>query len=140
MIKKKNVHFNKYADFLGKKLSANVENTKYYILSDETNEIKEGEPDIMYQSFVVIKDVKKFWTHGVLYDFIQRDESEETERVILQSLMDLENNKLDKTEFQENIEEVTFIGDTDKILFENGSGKIVKISLLNFLESINRNN
>lgn len=96
MIKKKNIHFNKYADFLGKKLSANVENTKYYIQGDE---IKEGEPDIMYQSFVVIKDVKKFWTHGALYDFIQREENEESEKVITEALLDLNGQLEDTNEY-----------------------------------------
>lgn len=66
MINKKFVHFLHYETFLGKKLSADIDNTTYTL--GVGGEILEGEPDISYQSIVYIKDKKLIFTHGQLYD------------------------------------------------------------------------
>lgn len=64
-INKKLIHFNTFENFNSKKLSANIENTKYTLGID--GEIQNGSPDILYQSIVYIKDTKQQWTHGQLY-------------------------------------------------------------------------
>ena len=64
-INKKLIHFNTFENFNSKKLSANIENTKYTLGVD--GEIQNGSPDILYQSIVYIKDTKQQWTHGQLY-------------------------------------------------------------------------
>ena len=64
-INKKLIHFNTFENFNSKKLSANIENTKYTLGID--GEIQTGSPDILYQSIVYIKDTKQQWTHGQLY-------------------------------------------------------------------------
>ena len=61
-INKKLIHFNTFENFNSKKLSANIENTKYTLGID--GEIQTGSPDILYQSIVYIKDTKQQWTHG----------------------------------------------------------------------------
>ena len=53
MINKKFIHFSRYETFLGKKLSADIDNTTYTL--GVGGEILEGEPDISYQSIVYIK-------------------------------------------------------------------------------------
>ena len=65
-INKKLIHFNTFENFNSKKLSANVENTKYTL--GVNGEIQIGTPDILYQSIVYIKDTKQQWTHGQLYN------------------------------------------------------------------------
>lgn len=65
-IEKKLIHFKKWSDFSSKKLSANEQNTQYTLGVDGT--LTTGAPDILYQSVCWIKDVKKMWTHGTLYD------------------------------------------------------------------------
>ena len=65
-INKKLIHFNNFSNFNSKKLSANVENTKYTIGIEGS--IQNGEPEILYQSIVYIKDVQQQWTHGQIYD------------------------------------------------------------------------
>lgn len=105
MIKKKNLHFNEYADFIGKKLSANVENTKYTI--GVGGEVKVGEPDIMFQSIVVIKDKRLVWTHGHIEALLTeeerqslttlRQEFEDDELVTSKAINDL-NDRLIVTE------------------------------------------
>ena len=65
-INKKLIHFNTFENFNSKKLSANIENTKYTL--GVNGEIQKGSPDILYQSIVYIKDTKQQWTHGQLYD------------------------------------------------------------------------
>lgn len=65
-IKKKLIHFKKWSDFSSKKLSANEQNTQYTLGVDGA--LTTGAPDVLYQSVCWIKDVKKMWTHGTLYD------------------------------------------------------------------------
>lgn len=65
-IEKKLIHFKKWSDFSSKKLSANEQNTQYTLGVDGA--LTTGAPDILYQSICWIKDVKKMWTHGTLYD------------------------------------------------------------------------
>lgn len=65
-ITKKLIHFNQFSNFNTQKLSVNHENTAYTIGIDGT--VTTGEPYILYQSIVFIKDVLKIWTHGSLYD------------------------------------------------------------------------
>lgn len=68
MIKKKNIHFNSFADFNTKKLSANADNTTYTL--GVSGEIVEGTPDVPYQSIVFVKDTRNLWTHGSLYETV----------------------------------------------------------------------
>lgn len=65
-INKKLIHFKNFSDFNSKKLSANENNTTYTIGTNP--EVVPGEPDILYHSICWIKDEKKMWTHGQLYD------------------------------------------------------------------------
>lgn len=65
-IEKRFIHFKKFSDFNSKKLSANEANTQYTI--GVSGEIQDGSPDVLYQSYVWIKDTKQQWTHGQLYD------------------------------------------------------------------------
>ena len=65
-INKKLIHFKNYSDFNSKKLSANEQNTQYTLGVDGV--LTTGAPDILYQSICWIKDSKKMWTHGTLYD------------------------------------------------------------------------
>lgn len=65
-IEKRFIHFKRFSDFNSKKLSANEANTQYTV--GVSGAIQNGEPDILYQSYVWIKDTKQQWTHGQLYD------------------------------------------------------------------------
>lgn len=65
-IEKKLIHFKKWSDFSSKKLSANEQNTQYTLGVDGA--LTTGAPDILYQSVCWIKDVRKMWTHGTVYD------------------------------------------------------------------------
>jgi hypothetical protein len=65
-IQKRFIHFKKFSDFNSKKLSANEANTQYTV--GVSGAIQDGEPDILYQSYVWIKDTQQQWTHGQLYD------------------------------------------------------------------------
>lgn len=65
-INKKLIHFKNFSDFNSKKLSANENNATYTIGTNP--EVVPGEPDILYHSICWIKDEKKMWTHGQLYD------------------------------------------------------------------------
>ena len=65
-IEKRFIHFKKFSDFNSKKLSANEANTQYTV--GVSGAIQNGEPDILYQSYIWIKDTKQQWTHGQLYD------------------------------------------------------------------------
>lgn len=65
-IKKKLIHFNTFANFNTKKLSANETNTTFTI--GVNGDVQNGEPEILYQSIVWIRDTKQQWTHGTLYD------------------------------------------------------------------------
>lgn len=64
-IQKRFIHFKKFSDFNSKKLSANEANTQYTV--GVSGAIQNGEPDILYQSYVWIKDTKQQWTHAQLY-------------------------------------------------------------------------
>ena len=64
-IQKRFIHFKKFSDFNSKKLSANEANTQYTV--GVSGAIQDGEPDILYQSYVWIKDTKQQWTHAQLY-------------------------------------------------------------------------
>lgn len=61
-IQKRFIHFKKFSDFNSKKLSANEANTQYTV--GVSGEIQNGEPDILYQSYIWIKDTQQQWTHG----------------------------------------------------------------------------
>jgi hypothetical protein len=65
-IQKRFIHFKKFSDFNSKKLSANEANTKYTV--GISGAIQDGTPDVLYESYVWIKDTKQQWTHGQLYD------------------------------------------------------------------------
>ena len=67
-IQKRFIHFKKFSDFNSKKLSANEANTQYTV--GVSGEIQNGEPDILYQSYIWIKDTQQQWTHGRLYNGI----------------------------------------------------------------------
>lgn len=67
-IQKRFIHFKKFSDFNSKKLSANEANTQYTV--GVSGAIQNGEPDILYQSYVWIKDTQQQWTHGRLYNGI----------------------------------------------------------------------
>ena len=64
-IQKRFIHFKKFSDFNSKKLSANEANTQYTV--GVSGAIQDGDPDILYQSYVWIKDTKQQWTHAQLY-------------------------------------------------------------------------
>lgn len=56
-IEKRFIHFKKFSDFNSKKLSANEANTQYTV--GVSGEIQTGSPDILYQSYVWIKDTQQ---------------------------------------------------------------------------------
>ena len=85
-INKKLIHFNTFENFNSKKLSANIENTKYTL--GINGEIQNGSPDILYQSIVYIKDTKQQWTHGQLYASAANVEAVDTS----ETLDDVETN------------------------------------------------
>ena len=70
-IEKRFIHFKRFSDFNSKKLSANEANTQYTV--GVSGAIQNGDPDILYQSYVWIKDTKQQWTHGQLYDGSKSD-------------------------------------------------------------------
>ena len=65
-IEKRFIHFKKFSDFNSKKLSANEANTQYTV--GIGGEIQTGSPDVLYQSYVWIKDTQQQWTHGQIYN------------------------------------------------------------------------
>ena len=65
-INKKLIHFKNFEKFNSLKLSANEENTKYTL--GINGEVRDGSPDILYQSVVWIKDIQKQWTHSQMYN------------------------------------------------------------------------
>lgn len=65
-IEKRFIHFKKFSDFNSKKLSANEANTQYTI--GISGEIQTGSPDVLYQSYIWIKDTQQQWTHGQIYN------------------------------------------------------------------------
>lgn len=68
-IKKNLIHFNSFENFNSYKLSANSSNTEYTV--GVSTEVKSGAPDILWSSIVYIKDTKKMWTHGTLYEYFE---------------------------------------------------------------------
>ena len=72
MIRKKLIHFNTKSEFNAKKISANPENTQYQL--GGTGAVQSGEPDVMYQAIVYIKDTMEQWTHGKLYPLNKSDQ------------------------------------------------------------------
>lgn len=69
-INKKLIHFNNLADFCLQKFAANVDNTKYSLISNDdftATEPVTGEPDIKYQSIVFCREGQIIWTHGQIY-------------------------------------------------------------------------
>lgn len=65
-INKKLIHFNNFDTFNSQKLSANITNTSYTFGIDGGE--LDGNPDILYQSIVFIKDTNQIWTHGQIYN------------------------------------------------------------------------
>lgn len=65
-IEKRFIHFKKFSDFNSKKLSANEANTQYTV--GISGAIQTGSPDVLYQSYVWIKDTQQQWTHGQIYN------------------------------------------------------------------------
>ena len=65
-INKKLIHFGTFSNFNSQKLSANKDNTAYTIGIEGS--VVSGEPNILFESIVFIKDVKKIWTHAEIYD------------------------------------------------------------------------
>lgn len=59
-------HFDTYAHFLTKKISANSSNTTYRVNNgaEET-----GTPDILWEHFVLIHDIGQIWNRGRLYNY-----------------------------------------------------------------------
>lgn len=90
-IQKRFIHFKKFSDFNSKKLSANEANTQYTV--GVSGAVQNGEPDILYGSYVWIKDTQQQWTHGQLYDCssTSADSSEYTQSTIEITYSDLVN-------------------------------------------------
>ena len=68
-------HYSYYASLKDKHFSANAYNTRYTIGID--GEQYDGAVDIAYNKFVVIRDIKTFWTHGLAYKFQSIEDFEE---------------------------------------------------------------
>ena len=66
MIQKPNLHFNLAAEFWAKKISVDIDNTTYITGSIDAEPVT-GEPDIMYDSVVFIKETRQIWMLGELY-------------------------------------------------------------------------
>ena len=60
-------HFDTYAHFLTKKISANSSNTMYRVNNGE--EVKIGRPDILWEHFVLIHDIGQIWNRGRFYNY-----------------------------------------------------------------------
>ena len=57
-------HFDTYAHFLTKKISANSSNTKYRI---NNGSLQTGTTEILWQHFVLIHDIGQIWNRGRFY-------------------------------------------------------------------------
>ena len=59
-------HFDTYAHFLTKKISANSSNTMYRV---NNGALKTGTPDILWEHFVLIHDIGQIWNRGRFYNY-----------------------------------------------------------------------
>jgi len=66
MIQKENLFFKTMESFVKHKVSADVKNSTYRQGSLEGIP-SEGEPDVMWQSVVFIKQTQQIWTHGEFF-------------------------------------------------------------------------
>lgn len=57
-------HFDTYAHFLTKKISADKSNTKYRI---NNGSLQTGTPEILWENFVLIHDIGQIWNRGRFY-------------------------------------------------------------------------
>lgn len=64
-INKDNLFFSTFQKFNQMKLSANASDTKYTVGID--GEEINGEPDILWNTVVYIKETKQIWTHHGFY-------------------------------------------------------------------------
>lgn len=62
MIRKEKLYYPTLAQFLALKRGADAKNTTYRT-GDIDSPIQQGEPDVMYQSWVLIKDTQQIWSH-----------------------------------------------------------------------------
>ena len=59
-------HFDTYAHFLTKKISANSSNTMYRVNNGALNT---GTPEILWEHFVLIHDIGQIWNRGRFYNY-----------------------------------------------------------------------
>ena len=59
-------HFDTYAHFLTKKISANSSNTMYRV---NNGALKTGTPEILWEHFVLIHDIGQIWNRGRFYNY-----------------------------------------------------------------------
>lgn len=59
-------HFDTYAHFLTKKISANSSNTKYRV---NNGRLEAGTPEILWEHFVLIHDIGQIWNRGRFYNY-----------------------------------------------------------------------
>ena len=122
-INKKLIHFNTFENFNSKKLSANIENTKYTL--GINGEIQNGSPDILYQSIVYIKDTKQQWTHGQLYSSNANIKTINGQSLLGNGDLEIQEFKTYTFDFDDNQdititqEELNKILESDKIYIKN---------------------
>ena len=58
-------HFDTYANFLTKKISADSSNTTYRI---NNGALQTGTPEILWENFVLIHDIGQIWNRGRFYN------------------------------------------------------------------------
>lgn len=58
-------HFDTYAHFLTKKISADSSNTTYRV---NNGVLEAGTPDILWEHFVLIHDIGQIWNRGRFYN------------------------------------------------------------------------
>ena len=59
-------HFDTYAHFLTKKISANSSNTMYRV---NNGAFQTGTPEILWEHFVLIHDIGQIWNRGRFYNY-----------------------------------------------------------------------
>src|SRR5574344_1674202 len=59
-------HFDTYAHFLTKKISANSANTTYRV---NNGVLEAGTPEILWEHFVLIHDIGQIWNRGRFYNY-----------------------------------------------------------------------
>ena len=140
MIKKKFIHFNSFENFATKKLSADMDNRTYRV--GLNGEVKTGNPDIMWQSIVLIADTKSIWTHG-WHTVMGESDFEEIAATAIVNLNtrveDINSKVTELNNYINSLSEQTHILNSDKIVFQRNN-KLYKISLINFLDSLEGNN